>query len=84
MSPGMVSPGPHPGDRPGVEACKRAAQTSDMGLSSSSHSIHRRVQKGPVLCDLGGGCGQGPRRPNHTRVKRGTKEGILRGSPQSL
>ena len=36
------------------------ARTSDMGTPSSRLTNRRRVQKGPVQCDLGGSHGQGP------------------------
>ena len=77
-SPGMALPGPHPGTRPGVGAPRRvpggrvlahgtwpgSARKSDVGPPSSRFTTRRRVQKGLVSCNLGGGCGQGPRRPN--------------------
>ena len=39
-----------------------------MGLPSSELTTRRRVQKGRVRCDLGGGRGRGPRRPNPRMV----------------
>ena len=39
-----------------------------MGPSSSGLTTCRRVQKRPVLCDLGGGRGWGPRQPNPRMV----------------
>ena len=45
-----------------------AVRTSSVGLPSSRLTTHRRVQKGPVLFDLGGGSGWGPRRPNPRTV----------------
>ena len=76
--PGMASLGPHPGARPGVGARRRApggrvfahgtrlgaARTSDVGPSFSRLTTRRRVQKGPVQCDLDGSCGWGPQQPN--------------------
>ena len=41
-----------------------AAQKSDVGPPSSELTTRRWVQKGQVLCDLGGGRGRGPRQPN--------------------
>ena len=71
MSSGMASPGPHPGARPGVGTRPGdqvfahgtrpgTARTSNASLPSSRLTNCRRVQKGPVLCDLGGGHGRGP------------------------
>ncbi|KAK3525086.1 hypothetical protein QTP86_014816, partial [Hemibagrus guttatus] len=48
-SPGLASPGPHPGARPGVGA--------------RGPTTHRKKHKGPVPCVLGSSHGQGPRRP---------------------
>ena len=39
-----------------------------MGPPSSELTTRRRVQKGQVRCDLGGGRGRGPRRPNPRTV----------------
>merc|ERR1712035_279511 len=77
-SPGMALPGPHPGARAGVGARRRGpggrafahgarpgiARRSDVGPPSSGPITRRRDQKGKMRRDLGGGCGQGPRRPN--------------------
>uniref|UniRef100_A0A3P8VPY1 Endonuclease/exonuclease/phosphatase domain-containing protein n=1 Tax=Cynoglossus semilaevis TaxID=244447 RepID=A0A3P8VPY1_CYNSE len=77
-SPGLASPGPHSGARPGVGARRRApggrvlahgtrpgsARTSDVSPLSSGPTTRRKAHKGPVPCDLGGGCGRRPRRPN--------------------
>ena len=77
-SPRMVSLGPHPGVRPGVGAHRwapvagafghgtrlGAAQASYVGPPSSRLTTSRRVQKGPVQCDLGVSPGRGPRKPN--------------------
>ena len=45
-----------------------SARKSDVGPPSSRFTTRRRVQKGPVLCDLGGGRGKVPRRPNPRTV----------------
>ncbi|KAM9358371.1 uncharacterized protein ABDE67_003862 [Symphorus nematophorus] len=77
-SPGLASPGPHPGARPGVGARRRApggrvfargtrsgpARTSDVGAPSSGPTTCMKGHKGPVRWDLGGSRGRGPRRPN--------------------
>uniref|UniRef100_A0A671U0G4 Endonuclease/exonuclease/phosphatase domain-containing protein n=1 Tax=Sparus aurata TaxID=8175 RepID=A0A671U0G4_SPAAU len=98
MLPGLASPGPHPGARPGV-GCRRrapggrvfahgtrpgAAQTSNMGPPYSGLTTRRRVQKGPVQCDLGGSLGWGPRRPNPRTVTlaMGTMECPLAGGKE--
>ncbi|KAK3554374.1 hypothetical protein QTP70_022602, partial [Hemibagrus guttatus] len=76
-SPGLASPGPHPGARPGVGACRRApggrifacgtrpgtAQRNDVGPPSRRPTTRRKEHKGPVQCVLGSGHGRGPRRP---------------------
>ncbi|KAK3541703.1 hypothetical protein QTP86_002026 [Hemibagrus guttatus] len=76
-SPGLASPGPHPGARPGVGACRRApggrvfacgtrpgtAQRNDVGPPSRRPTTSRKEHKGPVQCVLGSGHGRGPRRP---------------------
>ncbi|KAK3514943.1 hypothetical protein QTP86_005100 [Hemibagrus guttatus] len=75
--PGLASPGPHPGARPGVGACRRApggrlfacgtrpgtAQRKDVGPPSRKPTTPRKEHKGPVQCVLGSSHGQGPRRP---------------------
>ena len=81
-SPGLASPGPHPGARPGIGAHRLApggwvfvhgtrlgtARRSDMDPPSSELTTRRRVQRGQVLCDLGGGRGRRPRQPNPQTV----------------
>ncbi|KAK3513103.1 hypothetical protein QTP70_001397 [Hemibagrus guttatus] len=76
-SPGLASPGPHPGARPGVGARRRVpggrvfacgtrpgtAQRNDVGPPSRRPTTHRKERKGPVQCVLGSGHGRGPRRP---------------------
>ncbi|KAK3553774.1 hypothetical protein QTP70_009300 [Hemibagrus guttatus] len=76
-SPGLASPGPHPGARPGIGAHRRApggrvfacgtrpgtAQRKDVGSPSHRPTTHRKEHKGPVQCVLGSSHGQGPRRP---------------------
>ncbi|KAK3549709.1 hypothetical protein QTP86_007157 [Hemibagrus guttatus] len=76
-SPGLASPGPHPGARPGVGACRRApggrvfafgtrpgtARRNDVGPPSRRPTTRRKEHKGPVQCVLGSGHGRGPRRP---------------------
>ncbi|KAK3540202.1 hypothetical protein QTP70_028393 [Hemibagrus guttatus] len=76
-SPGLASPGPHPGARPGVGACRRApggrvfacgtqpgtARRNDIGPPSRRPTTRRKEHKGPVQCVLGSGHGRGPRRP---------------------
>ncbi|KAK3513258.1 hypothetical protein QTP70_009704 [Hemibagrus guttatus] len=76
-SPGLASPGPHPGARPGVGARRRApggrvfacgtrpgtARRNDVGPPSHRPTTRRKEHKGPVQCVLGSGHGQGPRRP---------------------
>ncbi|KAK3561363.1 hypothetical protein QTP86_030661, partial [Hemibagrus guttatus] len=77
MSPGLASPGPHPGARPGVGARRRApggrvfacgtqpgtARRKDIGPPSHRPTTHRKEHKGPVQCVLGSSHGRGPRRP---------------------
>ncbi|KAK3522456.1 hypothetical protein QTP86_011802 [Hemibagrus guttatus] len=77
LSPGLASPGPHPGARPGVGARSRApggrvlacgtrpgtARRNDVGPPSHRPTTRRKEHKGPVPCVLGSGHGQGPRRP---------------------
>ena len=67
---------------PGVGACRRTpggwvfahgtwlgtAWKSNVGPPSSRLTTRRRVQKGSLLCDLGGSRGRGPRRPNPLMV----------------
>ncbi|KAK3552451.1 hypothetical protein QTP86_011720 [Hemibagrus guttatus] len=76
-SPGLASPGPHPGARPGVGARRQApggrvfacgtrpgtARRNDVGPPSRRPTTRRKEHKGPVPCVLGSGHGQGPRRP---------------------
>ncbi|KAK3535249.1 hypothetical protein QTP70_005957 [Hemibagrus guttatus] len=76
-SPGLASPGPHPGARPGVGARRRAsggrvfacgtlpgtARRKDVGPPSCRLTTRRKEHKGPVQCVLGGSHGRGPRRP---------------------
>ncbi|KAK3516473.1 hypothetical protein QTP70_016707, partial [Hemibagrus guttatus] len=73
-SPGLASPGPHPGARPGVGACRRApggrvfacrtrpgtAQRNDVGPPSRRPTTRRKEHKDPVQCVLGSGHGGGP------------------------
>ncbi|KAK3553847.1 hypothetical protein QTP70_012192 [Hemibagrus guttatus] len=75
--PGLASPGPHPGARPGVGARRRAlggrvfacgtrpgtARRNDVGPPSRRPTTRRKEHKGPVQCVLGSGHGRGPRRP---------------------
>ncbi|KAK3528571.1 hypothetical protein QTP70_003745 [Hemibagrus guttatus] len=77
-SPGLGSPGPHPGARPGVWARRRVpggrvfacgtrlgtAQWKDVGPPSRRPTTRRKEHKGPVQCVLGSSHGRGPRRPN--------------------
>ncbi|KAI3366530.1 hypothetical protein L3Q82_000661 [Scortum barcoo] len=72
-SPGLALPGPHPGARPGVGACRRApggrvfahgtrpgsARNGDVGLPSSRLTTRRKVHEGPVQCGLGSSRGGG-------------------------
>ncbi|KAK3551641.1 hypothetical protein QTP70_020851 [Hemibagrus guttatus] len=76
-SPGLASPGPHPGARPGVGAHRRApggrvfacetqlgtARRKDVGPPSHRPTTRRKEHKGPVQCVLGSSHGRGPRRP---------------------
>ncbi|KAK3532938.1 hypothetical protein QTP70_003794 [Hemibagrus guttatus] len=76
-SPGLASPGPHPGARPGVGARRRApggrvfacgtrpgtARRNDVGPPSCRPTTRRKEHKGPVPCVFGSGHGRGPRRP---------------------
>ncbi|KAK3552409.1 hypothetical protein QTP86_011645 [Hemibagrus guttatus] len=76
-SPGLASPGPHPGTRPGVGARRRApggrvfacgtrpgtARRKDVGPPSRRPTTRRKEHKGPVPCVLGSSHGRGPRRP---------------------
>ncbi|KAK3560274.1 hypothetical protein QTP86_004203 [Hemibagrus guttatus] len=76
-SPGLASPGPHPGARPGVGARRRApggrvfacgtrpgtARRKDVGPPSRRPTTCRKEHKGPVPCVLGSSHGRGPRRP---------------------
>ncbi|KAK3506040.1 hypothetical protein QTP70_003194 [Hemibagrus guttatus] len=76
-SPGLASPGPHPGARPVVGACRRApggrvfacgtwpgtARRKDVGSPSRRPTTRRKEHKGPVQCVLGSSHGRGPRRP---------------------
>ncbi|KAK3533908.1 hypothetical protein QTP70_034895, partial [Hemibagrus guttatus] len=76
-SPGLASPGPHPGARPGVGARRRApggrvfacgtqpgaARRNDVGPPSHRPTTCRKEHKGSVQCVLGSGHGRGPRRP---------------------
>ncbi|KAK3538435.1 hypothetical protein QTP86_002335 [Hemibagrus guttatus] len=76
-SPGLASPGPHPGARPRVGACRRApggqvfacgtrpgtARRKDVGPPSRRPTTCRKENKGPVLCVLGSSHGWGPQRP---------------------
>ncbi|KAK3545106.1 hypothetical protein QTP70_000614 [Hemibagrus guttatus] len=75
--PGLVSPGPHPGARPGVGAHRQApggrvfacgtrpgtARRNDIGPLSRRPTTRRKDHKGPVPCVLGSSHGRGPRRP---------------------
>ncbi|KAK3534950.1 hypothetical protein QTP70_002031 [Hemibagrus guttatus] len=77
MSPGLASPGPHPGARPGVGARRRVpggqvfacgtrpgtARRNDVGPPSRRPTTRRKEHKGPVPCVLGSGHGRGPQRP---------------------
>ncbi|KAK3555030.1 hypothetical protein QTP86_005691 [Hemibagrus guttatus] len=77
MSPGLASPGPHPGARPGVGARRQApggrvfacgtrpgtARRNEVGPPSRRPTTRRKEHKGPVPCVLGSGHGRGPRRP---------------------
>ena len=96
----MVSLGPHPGARPGVEALRRAsggrvfahgtqsgaARMSNVGLPSSRLTTRRRVQREPVQCDLGGSRGLRPRRPNPRTVTQtmGTWKVTLLGGKETV
>uniref|UniRef100_A0A3B3BLN8 Reverse transcriptase domain-containing protein n=2 Tax=Oryzias melastigma TaxID=30732 RepID=A0A3B3BLN8_ORYME len=76
-SPGLASPGPHPGARPGVGARRRApggrgsshgprsgpTRRSDVGSLPSGPTTCRGALKGPVHCGLGGSRRRVPRRP---------------------
>ncbi|KAK3517140.1 hypothetical protein QTP86_003932 [Hemibagrus guttatus] len=76
-SPGLASPGLHPGARPGVGARRRApggrvfacgtrpgtARRNDVGPPYRRPTTRRKEHKGPVQCVLGSGHGRGPRRP---------------------
>ncbi|KAK3515797.1 hypothetical protein QTP70_032936 [Hemibagrus guttatus] len=76
-SPGLASPGLHPGARPGVGARRRApggrvfacgtrpgtARRKDVGPPSRRPTARRKEHKGPVQCVLGSSHGRGPRRP---------------------
>ncbi|KAK3505944.1 hypothetical protein QTP70_018870, partial [Hemibagrus guttatus] len=76
-SPGLASPGPHPGARPGVGARRRVpggrvfacgtrpgtARRNDVGPPSRRPTTRRKEHKGPVQCVLGSSHGRGPRRP---------------------
>ncbi|KAK3527907.1 hypothetical protein QTP86_011239 [Hemibagrus guttatus] len=76
-SPGLASPGPHPGARPGVGARRRApggrvfacgtrlgtARRKDVGPPSRRPTTRRKEHKDPVQCVLGSSHGWGPRRP---------------------
>ncbi|KAK3506606.1 hypothetical protein QTP70_011019 [Hemibagrus guttatus] len=76
-SPGLASPGPQPGARPVVGACRRApggrvfacgtrlgtAQRNDVGPPSRRPTTRRKEHKGPVQCALGSSHGRGPQRP---------------------
>ncbi|KAK3561638.1 hypothetical protein QTP86_011885 [Hemibagrus guttatus] len=76
-SPGLASPGPHPGARPGVGARRRApggrvfacgtrpgtARRNDVGPPSCRPTTRRKEHKGPVPYVFGSGHGRGPRRP---------------------
>ncbi|KAK3544146.1 hypothetical protein QTP86_002967 [Hemibagrus guttatus] len=75
--PGLASPGPHPGARPGVGARRRAlggrvfacgtwpgtARRKDVGPPSRRPTTRRKEHKGPVQCVLGCSHGRGPQRP---------------------
>ncbi|KAK3535934.1 hypothetical protein QTP70_021241 [Hemibagrus guttatus] len=75
-SPGLESPGPHPGARPGVGACRQApggrvfafrtwlgtAQRKDVGPPSRRPTTRRKEHKGLVQYVLGSSHGRGPRR----------------------
>ncbi|KAK3573216.1 hypothetical protein QTP86_015137, partial [Hemibagrus guttatus] len=76
-SPGLASPGPHPGAKPEVGARRRApggrvfacgtrlgtARRKDVGSPSRRPTTRRKEHKGPVPCVLGSSHGRGPRRP---------------------
>ncbi|KAK3508748.1 hypothetical protein QTP70_004227 [Hemibagrus guttatus] len=76
-SPGLASPGPHPGARPGVGARRRVpggrvfacgtrpgtARRKDVGPPSRRPTTRRKEHKGQVQCVLGSSHGRGPRRP---------------------
>ncbi|KAK3567025.1 hypothetical protein QTP86_008980 [Hemibagrus guttatus] len=73
----LASPGPHPGARPGVGACRRApggrvfacgtqpetARRKDVGPPFRRPTTRRKEHRGPVQCVLGSSHGRGPRRP---------------------
>ncbi|KAK3563826.1 hypothetical protein QTP86_002743 [Hemibagrus guttatus] len=75
--PGLTSPGPHPGARPGVGARRRAPggrifacgtrpgtdRRKDVGPPSRRPTTRRKEHKGPVPCVLGSSHGRGPRQP---------------------
>ena len=77
-SPGLASPGPHPGARPGVGARRRApggrvfthgtrpgsARNGNVGSPSSRLTTRRKGHEGLVQCGLGGSRGRVLRRPN--------------------
>ncbi|KAK3518329.1 hypothetical protein QTP86_018784, partial [Hemibagrus guttatus] len=66
-APGLASPGPHPGARPGgVFACGTrpgTARRNDVGPPSCRPTTRRKEHKGLVPCLLGSGHGRGPRQP---------------------
>ncbi|KAK3515413.1 hypothetical protein QTP70_018873 [Hemibagrus guttatus] len=76
-SPGLASPGPHPGARPGVGARRQApggrvfacgtrlgtARRNDVGPPSRRPTTRRKEHKGLVPCVLGSGHGRRPQRP---------------------
>ncbi|KAK3547532.1 hypothetical protein QTP86_021516, partial [Hemibagrus guttatus] len=76
-SPGLASPRPHPGARPGVGTRRRApggrvfvcgtrpgtARIKDVGPPSHRPTTRRKEHKVPVPCVLGSSHGRGPRQP---------------------
>ncbi|KAK7921963.1 hypothetical protein WMY93_008865 [Mugilogobius chulae] len=76
-SPGLASPGPHPGARPGVGARRRApggrvlahgtrpgpARKGNVEPPSRRPTTRRKDHRGRVQCALGGGRGEVPGRP---------------------
>ncbi|KAK7940110.1 hypothetical protein WMY93_003436 [Mugilogobius chulae] len=76
-SPGLASPGPHPGARPGVGARRRApggrvlahgtrpgpARKGNVEPPSRRPTTRRKDHRGRVQCVLGGGRGEVPGRP---------------------